>query len=56
MNIIDLCANRKHTKFQVDISNSFWEIEVLIFGDIVNLSKWRILATSGFNKSKKNTY
>lgn len=52
MDIINLSANIKLTKFEVDISNSFREIKVLIFGKIVILSKRHILAFLTYNKSK----
>ena len=52
MDINNLCANRKHTKFQVDILNSFQDIEVQSFAKKACFSKLQNLAFLGCNKSK----
>ena len=52
MDINNLYANRKHTKFQVDILISFQDIKVQSFAKNACFSKLHNLAFLGCNKSK----
>lgn len=53
MEVDHLRVTKKHTKFQVDISNSFWDIPVLIFCENANLFKRRNLAIIWDDKTMK---